>query len=122
MSQAYIVYIAQWYTCTYIAIQCYDITFQEAFGSVYCYGVDGTIKRIDTGYKFPNGIAVQYDGGKPNNLIVAETATKTLWSFPFVDGENMSVDVSKKAVFGKCPGIIAKAYDTIYFNKNTILV
>ena len=60
---------------------------------------------------------MQYDGGKPNNLIVAETATKTLWSFPFVDGENMSVDVSKKAVFGKCPGIIAKAYDTIYFNK-----
>jgi len=58
--------------------------------------------KIDTGYKFPNGIAVQYHKGKPENLIVAETPTKTLWSIPF--NEDGTVDVSKKSVFGHCTG------------------
>ena len=64
------------------------------------------MKRIDTGYKFPNGIAVQYDktGTTPENLIVAETPTKTLWSFPFIKDSPGSVDVSKKSVFGHLRG------------------
>lgn len=64
------------------------------------------MKRIDSGYRFPNGIAVQYDkkGQKPQNLIVAETPAKTLWSIPFVAEKNGVVDVSRKKIFGRCPG------------------
>lgn len=82
------------------------VLLKEPFGSIYCYTTEGIMKRIDTGYKFPNGIAVQYDktGLTPENLIVAETPTKTLWSFPFIKDSPGSVDVSKKSVFGHLRG------------------
>lgn len=64
------------------------------------------MKRIDTGYKFPNGIAIQYDetGKIPLKLIVAETPSKTLWAFPFVADETDAVAVLQKSAFGYCPG------------------
>ena len=79
---------------------------QEPFGSVYCYTADGLMKRVDTGYKFPNGIAVQYskDGQNVTNIIVAETGTKTLWAIPVTDGPSASVDINRKNAFGRCPG------------------
>lgn len=80
---------------------------QEPFGSLYCYTRYGIMKRIDGGYRFPNGIAIQYDkdGQTPTNLIVAETPAKTLWAIPFTPGSHGSVDVSQKKVFGYCPGM-----------------
>lgn len=65
------------------------------------------MKKIDTGYRFPNGIAVQYNkaGDKPENLIVAETPTKTLWAFPFIKDSPGNVDVSKKSAFGHLRGL-----------------
>lgn len=74
---------------------------------MYCYTVDGLMKKVDTGYKFPNGIAVQYskDGQKVTNIIVAETGTKTLWAIPVTDGASAMVDIEKKSMFGRCPGV-----------------
>lgn len=81
---------------------------QESFGSVYCYTKDGLMKLVDTGYMFPNGIAVQYGSdGEPTNLIVAETGTKSLWAIPYdkTSGSSVPVVVSRKRLFGLCPGL-----------------
>lgn len=72
------------------------------------------MKKIDTGYKFPNGIAVQYNtasaGKNPSNIIIAETGTKTLWTIPITDACDGSVDLNKKSVFGHCPGLYHKTF------------
>lgn len=80
---------------------------QEPFGSIYCYNTEGVMKKIDSGYKFPNGIAVQYNksGDTPLNLIVAETGTKKLWSLPFNPDGSGTVDVTKKSTFGNLRGM-----------------
>ncbi|XP_067933592.1 diisopropyl-fluorophosphatase-like [Watersipora subatra] len=82
----------------------YERSMQEPFGSLYCYSREGVMKRIDSGYRFPNGVAVQYDGPDAINLIVAETPCKTLWSLPFTRDNEENVDVSQKKVFGSCLG------------------
>lgn len=57
--------------------------------------------RIDTGYQFPNGIAVQHmNDGRPRKLIVAETPAKKLWSYD-IKGPGK---VENKKVWGHIPG------------------
>ncbi|MGE9291452.1 MAG: SMP-30/gluconolactonase/LRE family protein [Puniceicoccales bacterium] len=51
---------------------------QTPVGEVYCRLKDGTVVRIDDGYRFSNGLAVSADD---QQLIVAETFTQTLWSY-----------------------------------------
>ena len=51
---------------------------EQRVGEVYCRLVDGTVKRLDGGYAFSNGLAVSADD---TLLIVAETPTKTLWAY-----------------------------------------
>ena len=77
------------------------LCLQEAFGSVYCYTKFQKVKKVDTGYLFPNGIAVwPSTDGSPPVLIVAETETKTLHAFDIAGpGE-----VCNKRVWGILPG------------------
>ncbi len=57
--------------------------------------------KVDSGYQFSNGIAVQHmDDGRPKTLIVAETPTKTLWAYD-ITGPGL---VQNKRVWGKLPG------------------
>lgn len=57
--------------------------------------------RIDTGIRFPNGMAVRHDdSGDPYQLIVAETPTKLLWSYD-IKGPGL---VCNKREWGKMPG------------------
>jgi len=59
------------------------------------------VVKIDTGIRFPNGIAVKHSAdGRPSLLIVAETPTKSLWGYN-IDGPGK---VSGKRLWGKLPG------------------
>ena len=63
--------------------------------------VEGVVRKVATGLRFPNGIAVQHDHhGRPATLIVAETPTKTLWAFDIVAPGRLS----NKREWGKLPG------------------
>ena len=77
--------------------------FQAPFGSVYCYTSTGEMKLVSTGYWFPNGIAVQHSkSGQPKLLIVAETKSKTLWSFDI----KSNGEIENKRVWATVPGIL----------------
>jgi len=68
---------------------------------VYCH-TNGTIIKVDTGYLFSNGLAVKHtENGIPQLLIVAETHTKTLWSYDIISPGK----VIKKHSWGKLPGL-----------------
>lgn len=68
---------------------------------MFCLTKPGKVIRIDTGIRFPNGIAVRHDdSGEPCQLIVAETPTKLLWSYD-IKGPGL---VSNKREWGKMPG------------------
>lgn len=76
---------------------------EEPFGSVYCYTNQKKMVRIDTGLRFPNGIAVLHSpDGRPRTLIVAETPTKSLWSYE-IEGPGK---VRDRKLWGKLPGIV----------------
>lgn len=47
-------------------------------GEVYCRHADGSVRRVDQGLAFPNGIAVSATG---RLLVVAETYTRKLWAY-----------------------------------------
>jgi sugar lactone lactonase YvrE len=75
--------------------------FQEPFGSVYCVTNKKEVIKIDTGYRFSNGIAVQHSSdGKPKKLIVAETPTKSLWGYDILGPGK----VGPKTLWGKLTG------------------
>lgn len=58
---------------------------------------------VDTGLRFPNGIAVLHSpDGRPNTLIVAETPTKSLWAYE-IQGPGK---VGQRKLWGKLPGTI----------------
>jgi gluconolactonase len=51
---------------------------QARVGEVYCRLASGEVMRIDEGFAFSNGIAVS---GDDRTLFVAETFTKTIWTY-----------------------------------------
>ena len=60
------------------------------------------MKKIDTGFMFPNGIAVRHtNDGTPSMLIVAETAKKLLWAF---DIKGSGGKVANKREWAVLPG------------------
>lgn len=53
-----------------IAPHPYERSMEEPFGSVYCYTNQKKMVRIDTGLRFPNGIAVLHSpDGRPRTLL-----------------------------------------------------
>uniref|UniRef100_A0A0B6ZM12 SMP-30/Gluconolactonase/LRE-like region domain-containing protein n=1 Tax=Arion vulgaris TaxID=1028688 RepID=A0A0B6ZM12_9EUPU len=83
-----------------IAPSPYRRSFEEAFGSIYCLTSDKRIVHLDTGIRFPNGIAVIHNSdSQPIRLIVAETPTRLLWSYD-IKGAGV---VTNKSVWGKLP-------------------
>ncbi|XP_063421626.1 diisopropyl-fluorophosphatase-like [Mytilus trossulus] len=83
-----------------IAPHPYTRSNKEAFGSVYCVTNKHTVIKVDTGYLFSNGIAVQHSlDGKPQKLIVAETRTQSLWVYNIL-GPGA---VGNKTLWGKLP-------------------
>lgn len=80
----------------------FTYALQEPFGSVYSCTPDRRITKIDTGYLFSNGIAVQHnDQGKPELLIVAETGKKTLHAYDILSPGV----VGNKRIWGILPGV-----------------
>ncbi|XP_013398179.1 diisopropyl-fluorophosphatase-like [Lingula anatina] len=78
-----------------------DKLTEEPFGSVYCMTASEEVIKVDTGYYFSNGIAVQHtDDGRPKKLIVAETFTRKLWSYD-IKGPGQ---VENKQLWGTLPG------------------
>jgi len=51
---------------------------EHRVGEVFFRGVEGSLRQLDTGYAFSNGIAIDACGQR---LIVAETMTKLLWLY-----------------------------------------
>lgn len=47
-------------------------------GEIYCRKADGTVVKLDEGFHFCNGLAVNHDD---RLLVVAETFTKKLWAY-----------------------------------------
>ena len=66
-------------------------------GEVFCRTADGQVRRLDDGYAFSNGLAVD---ATDSTLIVAETYTKSLWAY---DIDRPGV-VSGKRLFATLPG------------------
>jgi len=65
-----------------IAPDPYLRSFEEGFGSIYCYTANKEMIQLDSGFRFCNGIAVVHNAqGQPEKLIVAETPTRTLWAY-----------------------------------------
>ncbi|XP_041358416.1 diisopropyl-fluorophosphatase-like isoform X2 [Gigantopelta aegis] len=102
-----------------IAPHPYRRSNEEPFGSIYCVTNQGVVVKIDTGFLFPNGIAVLHDDdGCPKTLIVAETPTKRLWGFDIVG----SGRVDNKRIWGQLSGDF-RGPDGIDFDKhNNLLV
>ena len=62
--------------------------------------------KIDTGFLFPNGIAILHGGDDcPKTLIVAETPTRCLWGYDIVGNGK----VENKRIWGQLPGTDIKA-------------
>ena len=83
-------------------LKCSSVLFylQENFGAVYCYA-NGEATRLARDYQFSNGIAVQHNAdGSPSLLIVAETASKTLWAYDILGPGKLA----NRRVWGKLPG------------------
>jgi gluconolactonase len=69
----------------------------DALGEVYVRLTDGSVHRLDDGYKFSNGLAVTDDD---KTLIVAETYTKSLWAYDVSEPGT----AKNKRLFAKVPG------------------
>ena len=70
---------------------------------MYCLTKDGQMHKIDTGYLFSNGLAVQHDSNdRPAKLIVAETHTHSLWGYDIIGPGK----VANKHLWGKLPGVV----------------
>ena len=67
---------------------------------MYCITTNGDVVKIDTGIKFPNGIAVLHEDDHPKLLIVAETPTKSLWCYDITG----PAKVTNKRLWGTLPG------------------
>ncbi|KAK6188060.1 hypothetical protein SNE40_004324 [Patella caerulea] len=97
-----------------IAPNAYTRSMEEGFGSVYCLTTNGTVKRVATGIRFPNGIAVQHSSdGTPLKIIVAETPTKLLWGFDIHEETNLK----NKTQWGKMPGVLEGGADGMDFDE-----
>ncbi|KAH9496820.1 hypothetical protein Btru_010371 [Bulinus truncatus] len=83
-----------------IAPSPYKRSFEEPFGSIYCFTKERKLIHLDDGIRFPNGIAVVHNKqGKAVQLIVAETPTRLLWSYDiFAPGT-----ISNKTIWGQLP-------------------
>ena len=65
---------------------------------------DGRVLRIDSGLKYPNGIAVQHTAdGKPSKLLVANWIPLVIYSYDIV----APGVVMNKRVWGKLQGVYA---------------
>ncbi|KAK3609903.1 hypothetical protein CHS0354_036666 [Potamilus streckersoni] len=95
-------------------------SMEEPFGSVYCVVNHKDVIRIDTNYRFSNGIAVLHSNdGRPKTLIVAETPTKTLWQYDILGPGK----VGPKKFWGKLPGDHQGGPDGMDFDEdNNLLV
>lgn len=82
---------------------------EHPVGEIFCRLADGTVRRLDGGFAFCNGIAVSADD---RCLIVAETWTKTLWAY---DLASPGV-VSGKRRWGTLPGDHVGGPDGIDFD------
>ncbi|RDD38014.1 Diisopropyl-fluorophosphatase [Trichoplax sp. H2] len=68
-----------------IAPQPYQRSIKEPFGSLYCRQRNGDVVKLDTGFRFSNGLAVTADD---KTLIVAETVPRKLWAYDIIgDGQ-----------------------------------
>ncbi|XP_005109246.2 diisopropyl-fluorophosphatase [Aplysia californica] len=77
-------------------------SFEEGFGSIYCLTTQGKVVHLDTGLRFPNGIAVVHDvNGLPVKLIVAETPTRILWAYD-IQGPGSVANKTKWAKLPDC--------------------
>ena len=78
-------------------------------GELFCLTADGKVHRLDEGYAFCNGLAVDADD---RTLIVAETFTKSLWAYDL----DAPGTVSNKRLFAKLPGDDAGGPDGMDFD------
>jgi gluconolactonase len=70
---------------------------QTPVGEVFCRKADGEVVRLDSGYRFCNGIAVTADD---RGLIVAETRVQALWWFDVL----APGVVANRRLWAKLPG------------------
>lgn len=84
-----------------IAPDPYLRSFEDGFGSIYCLtAATQKLIHLDTGFRFPNGIAVIHDtDGQPKKLIVAETPTRILWAYDILGPGS----IANKHQWGKLP-------------------
>ncbi|CAL1528121.1 unnamed protein product [Lymnaea stagnalis] len=84
-----------------IAPNPYKRSSKEAFGSIYCLTSDKRVVHLDSGFRFPNGIAVIHNkDGKAIKIIVAETPLRLLWSYD-IQGPGL---VTNKTAWARLPG------------------
>jgi gluconolactonase len=67
-------------------------TADTPVGNVYLYRYDGGLELLDTGYAFPNGIAVGPDG---KSIYLAETQTQRIYRFDLSEDGHLT----KKTLF-----------------------
>jgi len=79
-------------------------------GEVFVRKADGTVLRIDQGFAFCNGLAINE---KENQLIVAETWTKKLWAYDV----SRDCRTSNKRLFAQLPGDHRGGADGIDFDE-----
>ncbi len=78
-------------------------------GEAYCRLANGKVRRLDEGFAFCNGIAVSANGKR---VIVAETFTRTLWTYEL----SAPGEVSVKKCFAVLPGTHRVGPDGIEFD------
>ena len=54
---------------------------EKPVGEIYCRKADGSVRKLDGGFRFCNGLAVNIEDSL---LVVAETFTKKLWAYDIV--------------------------------------
>jgi gluconolactonase len=82
----------------------------ELVGEVFVRKTDGVVRRIDQGYSFCNGLAIN---AKEDRLIVAETWTKKLWVFDV----SPTTETSNKRLFAQMLGDHRGGPDGIDFDE-----
>jgi len=80
-------------------------------GEIFCRRKDGAVHRLDNGFAFCNGLAVNHDDSL---LIVAETGTKILWGYDI----KAAGKVTGKRIWGKLPGDHKGGPDGLDFDKD----
>jgi len=82
---------------------------KDKVGELFCLTADGKVRRIDDGYAFCNGLAVD---AADRTLIVAETYTKSLWAYDIDEPGK----VSNRRLFATLPGDDAGGPDGMDFD------